>query len=202
MAIRLTRAEQAEAVRAEVLAAARAEFLAAGYHGATLDRIAAAAGYTKGAVYSRFASKADLFLALLEERIDARTAQNEQLAASVRGTDGLVALAQRWSEIEREDLAWTLLVIEFRVHAARDPELNTRYAELHARTVEGVRRVLASVLGGHPTADQARLVLGMGLATTLERVAAPEALPNSQLTAVLSAIAGGTTRTTRTRKGR
>ena len=64
--MRLTRAEQGEQTRAELLAAAREEFLDAGYHGATLDRIAAAAGYTKGAVYSRYASKADLFLDLLE----------------------------------------------------------------------------------------------------------------------------------------
>ena len=140
MATRLTRAEQGEQTRAELLAAARAEFLDAGYHGATLDRIAAAAGYTKGAVYSRYASKADLFLDLLEARIDARAADNERRADALVGVAGLTELLTHWRATDREDQAWTLLVMEFRIHAARDPALNARYAALHERTVAGVAR--------------------------------------------------------------
>ena len=58
--------EQGERNRALVLAAARRVFLERGYAGATLEAIADEAGFSKGVVYSQFAGKPDLFLALLE----------------------------------------------------------------------------------------------------------------------------------------
>ncbi|HBW18247.1 MAG: TetR/AcrR family transcriptional regulator [Streptosporangiaceae bacterium] len=73
---RLSRAEQNERNRRLVLEAARSIFLARGYHGASVDEIAEQAGFSKGVVYSRFGNKADLFLALLEQRIDERAEQN------------------------------------------------------------------------------------------------------------------------------
>src|SRR5262245_20975222 len=142
MTTRLSRPEQAERVRTGLLAAARSEFLRAGYHGATLDQIAATAGYTKGVVYSRFASKAELFLTLLEERIEQRLVQNESFARTLEEVRGVDELVQRWAEIQTEDEAWTMLVIEFRVHASRDPELKRRYAALHERSVAGVLDVI------------------------------------------------------------
>src|SRR5580693_4443956 len=72
MSTRLSRAEQNDRNRALLFAAARRVFLARGYHAATLEQIADEAGFSKGVVYSRFASKADLFLALLEDRIAER----------------------------------------------------------------------------------------------------------------------------------
>src|ERR1022692_3114734 len=47
-------------------AAAAQVFAERGFHGATLDAVASAAGFSKGAVYSNFKNKEDLFLALLE----------------------------------------------------------------------------------------------------------------------------------------
>jgi AcrR family transcriptional regulator len=188
MQTRLTRPEQAERIRSELLAAAREEFLRAGYHGATLDRIAAEAGYTKGVVYSRFAGKADLFLALLEERIESRAAQNAAWADSLIGIHGLDELVQRWADVERDDAAWSLLVIEFRVHASRDPELNERYAALHARTIAGVQEIFERVLG-ESSADFARMVLAVGLGTTLERAAAPDAVSSDDVRRFVTALA-------------
>ena len=72
MSPRLSRDEQNDRNRALLFAAARRVFLARGYHAATLEQIADEAGFSKGVVYSRFASKADMFLALLEDRIAER----------------------------------------------------------------------------------------------------------------------------------
>ena len=63
---RLTRAERREQTRDDLIAAADRLFVEGGFHATSLDQIAAAAGYTKGAVYSNFASKEDLFLAVYE----------------------------------------------------------------------------------------------------------------------------------------
>ena len=193
MGMRLSRAEQGEQTRAELLAAARAEFLDAGYHGATLDRIAAAAGYTKGAVYSRYASKADLFLDLLEARIDDRAADNERRADALVGVAGLTELLVHWRATDREDQAWTLLVMEFRIHAARDPALNARYAALHERTVTGVARTLERILGAAADPGVARMVLAIGTGTTLEHVTDHDRITAESVARVVAALVADTT---------
>jgi AcrR family transcriptional regulator len=127
----LTRAEKGEQVRRALLDAAREVFVRDGFHGTSLDAVAEAAGLTKGAVYSRFDSKADLFLALLEERITERIGQVESVLGTGSLEGDVAAMTRQYLDIMRGQMAWTLLVLEFRVHAARNPELNRRYAELH-----------------------------------------------------------------------
>ena len=79
---RLTRDERREETRDRLLDAAADVFNRLGYHGASLDAVAEAAGYTKGAVYSNFATKADLFLALLGRYASSRArAQGEAITA-------------------------------------------------------------------------------------------------------------------------
>jgi len=189
---RLSRAEQSERNRALVLDAARQVFLARGYHGATLEQIADEAGFSKGVVYSQFDSKADLFLALLEARIEERAAENARLAESLGG-GGLPTLVEHLSRGDQATPGWALLVIEFRVHAARDPVLSRRYAAAHARTVEALAGVLATVSardGEEPAVTPrplAELALALSVGTTLELAASPGALggtlPAAQLVA-------------------
>ena len=142
---RLTRAEQSERNRALVLDAARSVFLARGYHAATVEEIADEAGFSRGVVYSRFGTKADLLLALLDRRIDELAEQNAALARGLSGDRGAVALMDQVSGRVHDDPGWGLLLIEFRVHAARDPELSRRYAAAHRRTTAGLAAVLAGV---------------------------------------------------------
>jgi AcrR family transcriptional regulator len=183
MRARLTRVEQVGKNRASVLDAARRVFLARGYGGATLEAIAEEAGFSKGVVYSQFASKADLFLALLEGRIAERAAENERIAGRAAGAAALRALLRNFEADVRAEAGWARLVIEFRVHALRDPALNRRYAEAHARTVD----LLAGALDGihrrgglepaMPPRAMAGLMLAVGAGVTLERAADPGALP-------------------------
>jgi AcrR family transcriptional regulator len=182
MSPRLSRAEQNDRNRALLLAAARRVFLERGYYAATLDQIADEAGFSKGAVYSRFASKADMFLALLEDRITERAAQNARLAAELAGTGNFAALLDQAERAERGAPGWRLLVTEFRVHAARDPELNRRYAALHARTVDGVAQVFIAISkeGARglpiPPRQLAELWLAIETGRALEQIADPDAL--------------------------
>jgi AcrR family transcriptional regulator len=182
MSPRLSRAEQNDRNRALLLAAARRVFLDRGYYAATLEQIADEAGFSKGAVYSRFASKADMFLALLEERIAERAAQNAGLAVKLAGSGDFGAVVDLARRAERGAPGWRLLVTEFRVHAARDPELNRRYAALHARTVDGIAGVLASISEGGaevlpcPPRQLAELMLAIEAGVALEQLANPDAL--------------------------
>ncbi len=177
------------------MAAALDVFLDQGFHGASLDKIAAAAGYTKGVVYSRFASKADLFLALLDDRITQRADDNARAVRGLQGVDGLERLARRLAEQQRQEQAWTLLVLEFRVHAARSPELSARYAELHQRTLDRLATAVRAVLGdgGPPARDRrvARALFAIGSGATLEQAVDPTAFGPADVTAVARALGEG-----------
>jgi len=185
MSRRLSRAEQTDRNRAELFAAARRVFLAKGYHAATLEQIADEAGFSKGVVYSRFASKADLFLALLEARIAERAGQNAAAARQLAGSGDFGALLDLAQQAERAAPGWRLLVTEFRTHAARHPELNRRYAAVHARTVEGLARVLTTIgdSGALPSPPHqlAELLLAIEAGIALEQAANPDALGGPDL---------------------
>ncbi len=187
MSSRLSRAEQNDRNRALLLAAARRVFPARGYYAATLEQIADEAGFSKGVVYSRFASKADMFLALLEDRIEERAAQNASAARELAGSGDFDALLDLAQQAERAAPGWRLLVTEFRIHAARDPELNRRYAAVHARTVEGIARALVTISEGggetlpFPPRQVAELLLAIEAGLALEQSANPDALGGPQL---------------------
>jgi AcrR family transcriptional regulator len=194
---RLGRDLQVERNRQLVLTAARRVFLEKGYAGATLDAIAAEAGFSKGVVYSQFDSKADLFLALLERRISERADENERVAADAATLGGeLAALIRRAQRSFVEEPTWALLVAEFRVHAARDPRLNRRYAELHARTVERLALLLTRAherAGLEPrmkTVTMAEFILALGFGVEIERSANPRALPIESLVPMLERALG------------
>jgi len=189
---RLSRAEQVGRNRTLVLDAARRVFLARGYYAATLEQIAEEAGFSKGVVYSQFDSKADLFLALLEARIEERAVENARLAESLPDGD-LSSLLDHLVRGDQATPGWLLLVIEFRVHAARDPELSRRYAAAHARTVEALAGVLAAVCARNgqapaiPARQLAEVLLAFSAGATLELAANP-ALGGRQLAARLAQV--------------
>jgi len=192
---RLSRAEQVGRNRALVLDAARRVFLARGYHGATLEQIAEEAGFSKGVLYSQFDSKADLFLALLESRISERAAENARVAGALRDGD-LLSLIGHLARGDQATPGWLLLVIEFRVHAARDAGLSRRYAEAHARTVEALAGVLATVGArdgqGPAVAPRrlAELMLAFSAGAALEQAADPAALGGRQVAAQVAQVLG------------
>ncbi len=182
-----------------LIEAAREVFRKRGYHGATLDQVAERAGLTKGAVYARHESKADLFLSLLAARVAQRTAEIRALPPPVGG-DGVDAVFQQWLERTREDPAWALVVLEFRIAAARDRALNARYAEIHERTVEAIaERValgvkaagLTTTLSAH---ELARIGLGLSNGLLLERLAAGDRPSEAAAITANAALFEGLTR--------
>ena len=197
MSPRLSRAEQSERNRVLLLAAARRVFLERGYHGASVDQIADAAGFSTGVVYSQFGGKADLFLALLEARISERAAGNAQAAEGLAGDEGMARLLEHAASVDRAEPEWGLLVIEFRVHAARDPQLGRRYAAAHQRTLTGMEQAVTGLYqrAGHPPplppADLARLLVAVGVGARLEQAAEPDSFPATLLAGQLARLIAG-----------
>ncbi len=198
MSNRLSRAERTEHNRSLVLAAAWRVFLARGYHGATLEQIADEAGFSKGVVYSQFDSKADLFLTLLRARIGERAAENARVASDLPG-GGLAALLEHLAGADRAEPQWMLLLIEFRVHAARDPEINQRYAEAHERTISALASVLAGIQDQGeelplPPRQLAEVMLTVSSGAALEQAANPDALGGPLLAGRIAGLLTGQAR--------
>jgi AcrR family transcriptional regulator len=135
MTERLSRQDRKSQTRARLLDAAAEVFASRGFESATIDEVAAAAGYTKGAVYSNFASKTDLLIALLERRIESQSAQyspqfeGRNLEAVARGMEP----SDRMADAERQFL---VLAMEFWLHAMRDDRTKHLVAEQYERARE------------------------------------------------------------------
>ena len=190
------RPEQVARNRRLLLDAALDVFRELGYSRASLDAIADRAGFSKGAVYSHFQGKADLFLSLLEDQIAERATSQRALVRALEGsTDvrrGFVEIYER----SRQDPAWRLALLEFRVVAARDPELNARYADAHRTTLAGIVEALDQLhrrLGVRPRRPLDELAvasIALDAGGFLEDVADPGALPGKRLAVLFMDMAG------------
>lgn len=201
---RRTRAEAKAQTRKTVLAAAETVFRRDGFHGASLDQVAREAGFTKGAVYSTFDSKADLFLALLDSRSAERLSDIERITSAASDPADFVRRhAAHFAASVRRETDWWAVVLEFASVVARDPALRARYAEHHDRTREviavGVERWAADA-GIDPVIRPrafATTILAISNGLTLERLLAPEDVSDelyveSQLALLERAIPGAT----------
>jgi AcrR family transcriptional regulator len=162
---RLTRAERQHQTRARLLDAAGQVFAGRGFHAATVDEVADAAGYTKGAVYSNFATKDELFLALLDQRVAAQLQQLQALDAIESSEELLAAMRGR---TEQEFAA----ARDFGVLAKRYRQLRGRMAELITKRY--ARRGTAPPM---PPEHLAALALATDAGLFLQYSAEPGALP-------------------------
>lgn len=183
---RLTRAEAKAQTRARVLAAAEALFRRDGYHGASLEQIAAEAGYTKGAVYSTFDSKADVMLALVATRAERRREEMESIfESSFDPWEALAEFSRRFAPVDDAERDWWSAVVEFMVVVGRDEGLRRRYAEHHDATREAVVALTRRWMRGSGTRlaisperlATATIALSIGL--TVEGMLAPASVSGS-----------------------
>lgn len=183
---RRTRAEAKRETRERLLAAAERVFRRDGYHGTSLERIAAEAGYTKGAVYSTFDSKASLFLALLAVRAARRRDELEAVfAAAATARDFVAEAARRFARARAAESDWWATVIEFMAVVGRDPDLRRRYAAHHDATREQIAAVIARWAESEgrplplPPRRIATMVLAVNNGLTLEGLLAPDEVPST-----------------------
>lgn len=145
--IRLTREEKKMETRKHIMEAGASVFAQMGFHGASIDRIAEEAGYTKGAFYAHFESKEALFMALFEERLQWEvTSLTDALGPSFTLEQLIAFLTGTYEQESEEGRIWDLLKMEFVLFALREASLRKSFAELVKRTVGRLERDLAPVL--------------------------------------------------------
>lgn len=158
-----------EQTRARLLEAAAAVFARRGYHVATLEEVAAEAGFTKGAVYSNFESKEALFLALVDQEIAKRVQEIGAVVQAAGGGDIEAEAERQFQRFVREEPHWPFLFYEFFAYGARREDLRGEFIKRR----RAVHRVIAN--GIRVQAEQA----GFDLPIPAEQIAvAFEALMN------------------------
>jgi AcrR family transcriptional regulator len=135
------RDEQRARTRSDLLDAAARVFAAQGYHAASVDQVAVAAGYTKGAVYSNFSSKEELFLELLDRHLDQAIGMLEQLVFEVAPEARAERFVQEHERLAVLDRDWFLLEAEFLLYAARNEQVRDRVAARQRRTHERITAI-------------------------------------------------------------
>jgi AcrR family transcriptional regulator len=134
----LTPERRRQLTRDTLIDAAAELFARRGFHAASLDDIAAAAGFTKGAIYSNFGSKEDLLLAVVEQRGDQMLSamwEAHQATGAVHVHEPGDAAAT-WRRIVAADEQTQLLRLELRLYALREPRMRERFADLQRRQLE------------------------------------------------------------------
>ncbi|WP_434587748.1 TetR/AcrR family transcriptional regulator [Streptomyces sp. A5-4] len=147
---------------ARLLDAAREVFAESGFRGAGIEDICRRAGFTRGAFYSNFRTKEELFFALFDAHADRELARIARTAAEIGDTELTVGrIAELLAYIEPDERTWFLVTTEFTLHAIRDPRAARMLADHDARLrAEAVRllRELFARAGLRLTVDPDDLV--------------------------------------------
>jgi AcrR family transcriptional regulator len=141
---RVTRAQRGAATRAALLRSASKSICELGMHGASIDLITERAGYTKGAFYAHFASKEELFLAMLEEKFAQELERlDTTMVGSGDATDEAREAAGEFLRYVDRDPEWPRLYQEFAAHAARNEDFRVRFAARQRELRDGIAHVFA-----------------------------------------------------------
>ncbi|MFB6958795.1 TetR/AcrR family transcriptional regulator [Streptomyces sp. NPDC056309] len=160
--------------RANLLDAAFTVFAAKGFGRVSIEEVCEAAGYSRGAFYSNFATLDDLFFALYRERAEL-IADQVAGALALDGPDlDVPAAVDRVTDVLLLDMDWLLVKTDFLVHAARDAAVAQTLLEHRARLRRAVadrlaraRTPLPAVLGDADGAAHAVVAAYDGVTTQL-----------------------------------
>lgn len=145
MAERWTRERRLERTRGLLLDAAEEVFADKGFAAATLDDIAHAAGYTKGAIYKHFATKEELFLEVNDRYLQRYFDMFAEVlaAASRMGAEELDRVGELWRRLAAErGTEHAALGMEFTLYLLRNPEVRERVAARREEAVEALGRFI------------------------------------------------------------
>jgi AcrR family transcriptional regulator len=189
-----------EEVRRRLLDAALAVFAEHGFDTANLDQIAEAAGLTKGAIYSNFIGKDELFYAMMAEQILVRV-ESIRTALTVGTADApnpqeLRDIGDLLTEAFTEQREWRMVFLDFWRRAVRDDDVRARFIA-HRRTLrDAIAASVEEFLGGSPPAgdftidDVVTVVLALSNGLAIEQYVDPSTVRSDLFGRVLVHLSG------------
>ncbi|TMK68627.1 MAG: TetR/AcrR family transcriptional regulator [Actinobacteria bacterium] len=197
MATVMSRKEAQEQTRERVVAAAAKVFARRGYHRATVDEIATEAGFTIGALYSNFAGKEELFLAIADRQVEQRAGEFRAIAEAAEGEgDASSEAAAQFRNVLEADPDWPLLFYEFWSLSVRNPELQGELAKRRDANRDALAETLERVAKRHgfelrfPAPVLATAIAASLNGLAFERAADPKALPDDVFAEFVTAVLG------------
>ena len=176
-------------MRDRLVAAAMALFGEAGVQATTIDDVARAAGFTKGAVYSNFDSKTDLVVEVLERetqaQIDALLSMTFDAEALATADDRLAALPEAvrraYSPFDDGTADEFALMAELRSQAVADERVMAVFVRQRRAVLETLRGLVEQVfadrteeLTGLSADALARLLIGISVGSAFDAPATGE----------------------------
>lgn len=121
--------EKSQQTMEELLASAQELFGRKGYVATTIAEITRGAGYAKGSFYRHWDSKDGVFFQILERKFQQYRSERDRRIQDARDLREAMEIIWDFLEIIVRDRDWCKVILEFAVHAARDPELRQRLNE-------------------------------------------------------------------------
>jgi AcrR family transcriptional regulator len=143
---RLTRRESQQLTRVKFIESAERVFARDGFEAASVEQLAAEASFSRGAFYSNYESKDELFLALLDKkRIETQQALDAILREKNDANERFHA-ARDWYADQWQQRTWTVLRTEFNLRALRQRTLRKRLSALWRQELDAYSDLLAQYL--------------------------------------------------------
>lgn len=145
---RLSR-EQAQAqTRARLLAVGREHFVKFGLGGAVAEKIAEEAGYSRGALYSNFDGKEELFVAVMQQEHQRHCAVYEAILRANLSSKSLLKELRTTYINMLVDPDWVMLWADFQSEAVRNANLQERYRQFYDEMAKDVIKSLTEQIQG------------------------------------------------------
>jgi TetR/AcrR family transcriptional regulator, transcriptional repressor of aconitase len=142
---RLTREESRAQTRATLMAVGRQHFLRYGLGGAVAEKIAEDAGYSRGALYSNFDGKEELFLAVIREEQDRRAeAFRSMFQEEPSAKERLRKMRDAVADVVT-DPDWIVLRAEFESGALRNERIRQTFVEVHRQQVRDAGNLIRNL---------------------------------------------------------
>lgn len=133
---RLTRSESRLQTRVKLIESAERVFVRVGFDAASVEQIAAEAGFSRGAFYSNFESKDELFLELLDKKRSETQNELDTIFREKKDAKGRFAAAREWYANQSHERTWTVIKTEFSLRALRKRALRKRLRALWEQELE------------------------------------------------------------------
>ncbi|MEC3608627.1 TetR/AcrR family transcriptional regulator [Bacillus glycinifermentans] len=144
---RLNQKERKEETRQMLLNSAVEIFSELGFHGASVEKIAEHAGFSKGAVYSNFKSKEELFLALLEQQMNLHVNNIDKIIDQQDSLSHFIeAMNQHFVSVTNENHKWIILNTEFLLHAMRNEPVRSKWSCMIMESVDRISKSVAKLM--------------------------------------------------------
>ncbi|PJE02511.1 MAG: hypothetical protein CK427_07620 [Leptospira sp.] len=185
------RLENQQFTRSKILDSSEYHFSKYGFSGAAVDSIVKEAGYSRGAFYSNFSSKEDLFLSLMEARM-------EEIISEINNLNSIpLTLSQKIDKLKEfyinraQNKMFCLVMSEFLLHSIRDSEMKDRIIALNRKYNKSISKVIENIFKEgkvkpniHPD-DIAVCLLSFGEGLMIQHFADPNEINKKRIISIL-----------------